>query len=199
MKAIFCLGNIGARYAATPHNAGFMAGEKLLVLAKARFKRSILLKSEIGEFKTSRARVIVARPTTYMNLSGQAIRAVMRRFKVAKEDILVLHDDIELALGSFKFSGHCKKAFHNGIDSVIEALHADDFARVRIGIGPKPKTIALKEYVLRALSEEQYRALEETAHAVAEACMVWARDGFTKAVNVFNRRDTHSISRKGGV
>ncbi len=189
MKAIVCLGNIGAQYVRTPHNAGFLVGEKIAARKAIVFKQSRPLNAEIGMFTSRGSEVCVARPHTYMNLSGNAVEKIIKKFSVTLDGLLVVHDDVELALGIFKLSDHCRRAFHNGIDSIIERLHTDGFARMRVGVGPKPKTVSLKNFVLTPLDNDDYASLEDTTHKAAEACIVWARDGFTKAVNVYNRKD----------
>ncbi|MDR3153384.1 MAG: aminoacyl-tRNA hydrolase [Deltaproteobacteria bacterium] len=203
-KLIMGLGNPGPAYADNRHNVGFMA---LDLFARegldgagppANFKSSLIV---TGAGRSGR--VILAWPQTYMNLSGHAARELVSFYKIsAAEDLLVVHDEMDLPCGRVKATRGGGSAGHNGIDSVKEAVPAD-FARLRIGIGRPPKDLwgaspGSRDYVLSPFEPEENPLVEEALKAARELMAVWLKDGLSAAQRLGNRRPPKPKAKKGG-
>ncbi len=187
MKLIVGLGNPGREYDLTPHNLGFMAVERLAETCGARFSRhearSISASTEIeGE------RVVLAKPQTFMNLSGQAVSGLLRRRNASTEDVIVLMDDVDLPLGALRIRRRGSAGGHNGLKSIIEALGTGEFVRVRIGAGPDRVIEDLVAYVLAPFRKKDMKVVAEVVDQAAEAVRIILKEGPEKAMNLFNRR-----------
>jgi len=163
MYAIIGLGNPGEKYAHTRHNAGFLAADFLASAwgfpafsEESRF-RAFVSAGLVGETKT-----IVAKPQTFMNLSGESVRALAEYFKISSENILLLHDDKDFALGELRLARGSSSAGHRGVKSVFDHFGTQDIARIRIGIGVPPENIPTDAYVLSRFSPEERETLEDT-------------------------------------
>jgi len=158
------LGNPGKKYERTPHNAGFMALEQFVQRhdATAQLSENKKLSAQIASVFFSGRKVICAKPTTFMNVSGKAVRALMDYYKIPLEDVLILHDEADISLGTIKHAFDRGAAGHNGIKSIIQHVGTKAFARIRIGIGQiaEPK-IPLENYVLSSLNADQMAALQQ--------------------------------------
>lgn len=186
MKLIIGLGNPGAEYEGTRHNAGFMAVDALAGDLDAVWTRDDKRRADIAKIKAGSAVCLLAKPVTFMNLSGEAARTLAAFYKTKPRDMLIVHDDADLPTGSMRFKAEGSAAGHKGVGSVHEALGATDIARLRIGIGRPKKTskISLKDYVLGKLSpKESPKALD-----MASALRDWIEGGTEKAANKWNRR-----------
>lgn len=169
------LGNIGEKYAANRHNIGFQAIEhfaKKFDFSKWSDKHS--LHSLISENVLENNKIILIKPTTYMNNSGEAVQAVQKYYKINNLQTLVVHDDIDIDFGQIRLRAGGKAAGHNGIKSVITSC-GEDFGRVRIGIGPKkPTSIPSEDFVLKNFSKmealEMNSLLQETTAILSEYC-----------------------------
>lgn len=191
MHLIIGLGNPGPQYAQNRHNAGFMAltqlAEKLSQASAGRFKSSLALKTSLGGCP-----VVLAWPQTYMNLSGEAVLELASFYKISKENILVLHDEMDLPPGRIKLVTGGGTAGHNGLNSIVTHL-GQNFTRIKIGIGRPPKEIFTQpqghaDYVLNDFLELERPLLEESFKMAVEASETWVTGGLTKAQNKINRR-----------
>ena len=181
MKLIVGLGNIGEKYCFTRHNAGFMVLDKLAVDKGFSFREESKLKcflAKIGD-------IIYIKPTTFMNLSGEAVRAVMDYYKIDVKDLLILYDDIALDLGRMRFRANGSDGGHNGIKSIIKHVGTKEFDRLKIGIGPQPN-IPSENYVLQNFPKEQLEELKEVLKRADEAIEFYLENGIQKAQNKFN-------------
>ena len=180
------LGNPGAEYAATRHNAGWMAVDAL----SARLGRFSGWTREAGisrgRGRAGRNTVVVAKPERYMNRSGDAFRTLLAEGWTAGE-ILVVCDEIYLPLGSLRIRGQGGTAGHQGMESIAQSAGTDAFPRLRIGVGPAPTSDRLKEYVLEPFLEEEQAVLPRVIEAAAQAAYDAAADGLTQAMNRWNR------------
>ena len=138
MKLIAGLGNIGPKYTFTRHNAGFMLVDSIAINAGLDFKENSRLKCLMTKFNSNGEEYMLIKPTTFMNLSGEAVRAVSDYYKIGVNDILVVFDDLSLELGKIRFRQNGSDGGHNGIKSVIQHMGTKDIARLKIGIGPQP-------------------------------------------------------------
>lgn len=136
MKIIIGLGNPGKEYENTRHNLGFLFVDKLQKeLSLSDFAENKKFDSEIAEGNYAGAKIILAKPQTFMNLSGEAVRKILDFYKLTPDDLIVLHDDIDLPAGKFKIATDSSSAGHNGVQNIIDQLGTQNFKRVRIGIG----------------------------------------------------------------
>ncbi len=166
MKLLIGLGNPGGKYAQTRHNVGFMAldrlGQTLAIAFKEELCFSLVVRgtAECGD-------VMLAKPQTFMNLSGTAVAALMKKFSVKLEDIVVMHDDIDVPLGKVREKVGGGSAGHNGISSIAEKLGTPEFRRIRIGVGRPPEWMEAADYVLSPFEENE---LSVMARAIDDAC-----------------------------
>ena len=181
MKLIVGLGNIGEKYCFTRHNAGFMVLDKWGLEEGFTFKEEKKLKAFIARH----ADLIFVKPATYMNLSGEAVRAVMDYYKINVKDILIIYDDIALDLGKIRFRANGSDGGHNGIKSVIQHLGTKDFDRLKVGIGPQPN-IPSENFVLQNFSKEQMQDLKDVLKISIEAVRFYLDNDIQKAQNKFN-------------
>ena len=187
MILIAGLGNPGKEYENTRHNAGFLVldtlAQKLGADLSERKHRALCGKAVIGGQK-----VILLKPQTYMNSSGESIRAAADYYKVPPEDILVVYDDISLAPGQLRIRAKGSAGGHNGIKSIIAHLGTQEFPRVKVGIGEKPPRMDLADYVLGHFSSGEKKIMGEAAKEAADAICEIVNVGIEQAMNDHNRR-----------
>ena len=160
MKLIVGLGNFEPKYFFTRHNAGFMLVDYFVKLNNQSFKEEKKLKSAIAKFKIDNEDVVVIKPLTYMNLSGEAVLAVMNFYKIDAKDVFVIYDDISLDLGRVRFRNSGSDGGHNGIKSIIKLVGTNVFDRLKVGIGPQPN-IPSEAYVLQNFSAEELENIKD--------------------------------------
>jgi PTH1 family peptidyl-tRNA hydrolase len=189
MKIIAGLGNPGAGYDRTRHNAGFMAVDRLLARVapaqhgKARFQSLTWETALPGAGKC-----LLMKPVTYMNLSGRAVSEALRFYKAdPAEDLLVLVDDVALPVGSIRIRASGGAGGHNGLSDIQRHCGGEGYARLRIGVDP-PGRIPQVDYVLGKFSPEQWDALQPALERAADATVKWAGEGVLAAMNEFNTR-----------
>lgn len=185
MKLIAGLGNIGEKYLFTRHNAGFMVLDKIAYDRGLDFKEEKKLKSLITKCCLNDKDVMLIKPTTFMNLSGEALIAVMNYYKIDIKDILVIYDDLSLDLGKLRFRANGSDGGHNGIKSIIKHLGTKDFARLKFGIGPQPP-IPAEAFVLQNFSKEQLIDLKNSIKRAVEAVEFYFENDIYKAQNQYN-------------
>ena len=187
VKIIFGLGNFGRDYAGTRHNMGFDTVTRLsdtlgIRLDTKRFKGLCGFGYIGGE------KVILVQPQTYMNLSGECVRAVLDFFKATNEDIIVIYDDVSLEPGQLRLRKKGSAGGHNGIKSVIAHLGTDVFDRIKIGIGAKPEGWDLADYVLGRVPKDEEPLVREAIAEAAKACETIVTDGMDRAMNLYNKK-----------
>lgn len=185
MKIIVGLGNPGIQYRHTRHNAGF---ECIDVLADAHgiAMGSTEQKGIVGKGRIGGVPVLLVKPLTYMNLSGECVGALARFYKVAAEDVIVIYDDIDLAPGKLRVRAKGSAGGHNGMKSLIAHLGGQNFPRVRIGVGAKPEGWDLADHVLSHFTAEELPVMEEGTKRAAAAVEAIVSDGVEAAMNRFN-------------
>ncbi|MBO4289547.1 MAG: aminoacyl-tRNA hydrolase [Lachnospiraceae bacterium] len=186
MKLIVGLGNPSDRYAHTRHNLGFDAVDKLAELLGCRVNKREK-KALTGSVLYRGEKVLLAKPQTYMNLSGESVRPLMDYYHVAPEDLFVLVDDVNLDIGMLRIRRGGSDGGHNGLKSITEHLGTKDYARLRIGAGAPPAG-GLVDFVLSGFSKEDRAVIDETIEDAAEACLVFISQGVDVAMNRFNRK-----------
>ena len=188
MKLVIGLGNPGADYRDTRHNLGFMVLDELARQRGVKFKRRSRSNSLKSEFNFKGQPVILAKPQTYMNLSGGAAARLIHLYGLRFQDILIVCDDIRLELGSIRLREKGSAGGHNGLASIIEALRSDGFARLRVGVSCSGARGDLSRYVLAAFPVEERPLLREAISRAIEAVESWIGEGIEKAMSRFNRR-----------
>ncbi len=180
---IIGLGNPGEKYSETRHNSGWMVlddlARKLAPVYESEKWRGILAeKGEIGLFK----------PLTYMNESGKAVKKLLRAHRGAEPDILVVSDDLALDLGYIRIRPSGSSGGHNGLQSVIDHLGSDGFARLRVGIGPRPDAVPARAFVLGRFCRREEQVLRGVITAASDAVLYWMEHGAEDAMDRFNGR-----------
>jgi PTH1 family peptidyl-tRNA hydrolase len=195
MKLIIGLGNPGSEYERTRHNVGFRVVDKLAAKHgwkwNERRSRAILASGTIGSEK-----VVLVKPLTFMNLSGQTVGELVRWYKVPPEDLLVVHDELDLPVGKIRLRARGSAAGHNGLKDIIAHLHTDQFPRLRVGIGhPRSSRIQGRDHVLSAPSGDERILLETGEDRAVEAVEMAITEGLDKTMNVVNT-DPEEAARK---
>lgn len=185
MKLIVGLGNPGRRYRGTRHNAGREVLARLAERAGIRIDEDEGF-AEVGRGTIGTTRVLLARPVTYMNVSGEAVRDLRRRHRLRPEDILVIVDDIDLPLGRLRLRPGGSAGGHNGLQSVIEALGTTAFPRLRVGIGRPPAGVDPADFVLTRFTPDEAPAVQASIERAAEAAEMVVTEGLPAAMNRFN-------------
>jgi len=185
MKLIVGLGNPGRAYAASRHNVGFMC---LSHFARAHGIALIQkqARSRIGRGEVAGAAVILARPRTYMNLSGEAVSLLVRRFGVPPADLLVIHDDLDLPLGKLRIRQRGGSGGHKGVQSIITSLGSEDFPRIRVGIGHPEDGDDTVSYVLASFTPAERQVIKEVIPQVSAAVHCLLTEGTAAAMNRYN-------------
>lgn len=186
MKLIVGLGNPGPRYAATRHNAGWRVLEALAARAGTGAWRE-KFEALLAEARRGSEKVVLARPLTFMNLSGQAVRELVDFWKVEQPDLLVVVDDFALDLGRIRLRPEGSAGGHNGLLSIAAHLGHEQFARLRVGIGPMPKGVDQAAFVLSEFTASERPLIEEAVGHAADAAECWINNGLQEAMNRFNR------------
>lgn len=185
MKLIAGLGNIGNNYAFTRHNAGFMVVDKMALDNNVSFKEVSKLRAFVASIKTPNEDYILIKPTTYMNLSGEAIQLVMNYYKISIADLLVVYDDLSLELGKIRYRANGSDGGHNGIKSIIKNLNTKDFARLKIGIGPQPN-IPSEAFVLQKFTDDELKSLKPVLDKSIDSIEYYFKNGIAKTQNIYN-------------
>jgi len=187
MKMIVGLGNPGYEYHLTPHNLGFMAVDSLAEewgVELTHYEAQALTASA----RVDARKVLLAKPQTYMNLSGMAVARLVAKYGLEVGDLIVLVDDVDLPLGSLRIRPRGSAGGHKGLKSLIGALESGDFVRVRMGVSPPPPIADRVSYVLGRFREADLETVTEMLRQACEAVQVILREGSQKAMNRFNRR-----------
>lgn len=187
MKLIAGLGNPGRRYAESRHNVGYMVVDELARRTGLETDRlENRFEAFVADGPVAGQRTLLVKPVTYMNLSGRAVAAVMRFYKIAIEDVLVIYDELDLPLGKLRVRESGSAGGHKGMADVLR--HVGDPARIRVGIG-KVNPAATVDYVLSKFFPEERETAELMLKLAADAAECWLRSGTQTAMNEFNRRD----------
>ena len=185
MKLITGLGNIGDKYCFTRHNAGFMLVDKIALDNNLSFKTESKLKCMLTKMRYKDDDILLAKPTTFMNLSGEAVSAIINYYKINIKNIIIVYDDIALDLGRIRLRANGSDGGHNGIKSIIKHLGTKDFNRLKIGIGPQPP-VPSENYVLQNFPKEHLELLKDTLKRSEDAIFFLLENGMEKAQNKFN-------------
>jgi len=189
VKLIVGLGNPGIEYQFTPHNLGFLAIDriagKLGIEVRNRQCRALTARSLISDHM-----VLLAKPETFMNLSGLAVRELLKEYEAdPATDLIVIQDELDFPLGTLRIHTRRSSAGHNGIESIIGALNTQDFLRIRVGVAPERKVEDGAAYLLAPMKKKELAVVDEMLDRTEEAVKVILKDGPDAAMNRFNRKD----------
>ena len=192
MFLIVGLGNPGLSYKRTRHNAGFQAldvlADRLGVRVKTKGFSALYGEGHIGS-----ERVLLIKPQTYMNLSGEAVQQLLHFYKLEPERLIVLYDDIDLPLGSMRIRANGSAGSHNGMRSIIACIHSENFARIRIGVG-KDESLLLRDYVLKRPGKEEQKTLDEVFVHAADAVEMIVSGRIGDAQTKYNKKHEQNRS-----
>lgn len=184
MWLIVGLGNPGRRYSRTRHNVGFMVTEEVAHRDKIDLKD----KKEgyrIGRGLIGGYNILLVEPLLYMNMSGPVIKNILRKFNIQPENLIVVHDDIDMEIGKLKIKRTGSSGGHKGVESIIQSIGSRDFIRLKIGIG-REEGISAEDYVLRRFRRHEITLIKDTIHKAADAICSIVSEGVDKAMNRFN-------------
>ncbi|HEX4543713.1 MAG TPA: aminoacyl-tRNA hydrolase [Candidatus Acidoferrum sp.] len=187
MRLIVGLGNPDPEYQWTPHNLGFMAVDELANRSGIRVERPEG-KALMGRGKIAGEEVLLAKPQTYMNLSGISVRELLEKYELDLDDLLVLWDEVQLPLGTIRIHPDGSAGSHNGAKSVISTVGTQEFARVRLGCGPDHPLSSRKEHVLRPMRKAELEVAAEMIGDASDAVEMILLKGINAAMNKYNRR-----------
>ena len=179
------LGNSGTKYENTRHNAGFIAADCLADKLDVRIDR-IKYKSLVTTCTISDKKVLLMKPSTYMNNSGLAVVEAMNFYKIKPENVIVIYDDISLDVGKIRIRRKGSDGGHNGIKNIIYLSGSDLFPRIKIGVGHKPEKWDLADWVLSRFSEDELKTLSETIDKACDAVSLMIGGQIDKAMNLYN-------------
>lgn len=186
MHIIIGLGNPTREYQATRHNVGFDAITRISddYRIPLDFKKH---KAICGKGYIEGEKVILAQPQTYMNLSGESVRELVDFYKAAPEEIIIIYDDISLAVGQLRLRSKGSAGGHNGIKSIISHLGTQEFPRIKVGVGDKPKGWDLADYVLSRFHNDEQPIIREALKNTSDAVRAILKDGMESAMNIYNK------------
>ena len=187
MRVIVGLGNPGTQYDWTPHNIGFLAIDAIAERAGIRVTRPES-KSHVGLGKLAGQDVVLAKPQTFMNLSGGAVRMLLERYECGPEDLIVLSDEAMLPWGMLRIRERGSAGGHNGLNSIIGSLGTNEFTRIRLGVQPEHPLGDMADYVLGVMRKPEREIAAQMAVETAEAVEMILTDGVGKAMTRFNKR-----------
>src|SRR3974390_2977847 len=187
MRLIVGLGNPGPEYQWTPHNLGFLAVDEIANRASIRVERPEG-QALVGRGKIAGEEVVLAKPHTYMNLSGNSVKALMGKYELEPESLLVLFDERDLPWGMIRIGERGSPGTHNGAKSVTAAVGTLEFPRLRLGCGPDHPVGDLAEYVLRPMKKATLEVAAEMVATAGDAVELMLKEGIAAAMNKFNRR-----------
>jgi PTH1 family peptidyl-tRNA hydrolase len=190
VKLIVGLGNPGIEYQFTPHSVGFLAVDRIAsergVEIRNRQCRALTGRMQVGDEP-----VLLAKPETYMNLSGVSVRDLVAEYEVRPEaDLIVIHDELDFPLGTLRIHTRRSSAGHNGIESIIGALGTQDFLRIRIGVAPERKVEDGERYLLSPFRKAELAVVDGMLDLAADAARAILTEGAAAAMNRFNRKES---------
>ena len=188
MRLIVGLGNPGPEYQWTPHNLGFLAVDELANRGGIRIERPEA-KALVGLGKLAGEDVILAKPQTFMNLSGISVRELIEKYELGPQDLLAMWDEVQLPWGAIRIHAEGSAGSHNGAGSLISSLGQPKFARLRLGCGPDHPLSGRKEYVLRPMKKSELEVAAEMIADAGDAVELMLTKGIEAAMNKYNRRE----------
>ena len=187
MYYIVGLGNPGLKYENTRHNAGFITIDYLARKYDIDV-RKIKFKSLIGQGVISGQKIMLVKPQTYMNNSGEALREIFNYFDFDHDKLIVIYDDIDIDFGSIRIRKKGSAGTHNGMKSIIYNLKFDDFPRIKVSVGKTPEYMDLANFVLSGFSKEEAKIIEDEVILAGDAIKMIIEEGIEKAMSIYNSK-----------
>ncbi|MFN0150575.1 MAG: aminoacyl-tRNA hydrolase [bacterium] len=191
------LGNPGRRYARTRHNVGFRVADALVTSTRAAAAAGGTARFLYDAWRSENPPVVIAKPQTFMNASGNAVRALLDEWGVGAASVLVVADDVNLPLGRVRVRGGGSGGGHNGLRSIIDQLGTVEFPRLRLGVGPRPPEVVLSDFVLGDFAADEEESAEALVARGALAAIAFAERGLEAAMREFNASESE-IENEGG-
>ena len=188
MHIVIGLGNPGSKYKGTRHNIGFETIDKLCFDHNIKMKNQQRFRALIGEGRIAGKPVILVQPMTYMNLSGEAVRKIMHFYKLTPLEMIVLYDDVNLPVGDIRVRERGSAAGQKGMINIIAQLKTDEFPRIRIGVGEKPPSWTLSDYVLSRFLKEEWDDMIQGVTKAGDAAQLILKEGTISAMNKYNKK-----------
>jgi len=179
------LGNPGSKYERTRHNAGFKVIDELSLRHNIALKK-LKFKALYGDGTIKGTKVVLAKPQTFMNLSGECVREIAEWYKISKDKLIIIYDDIDIEFGKIRIRQKGSAGTHNGMKSVLYHLKTEEFPRIRVGIGKPPPDWELYDYVLGSFSQSEAKIMESSVKEAADSIEEIILDGIELAMNKFN-------------
>ena len=192
MRLIIGLGNPGDKYQHTRHNVGFEMINKLAYDFNIPMKMNKRFRAVVGEGRIANKPIMLVQPQTYMNLSGESVQSIMHFYKLTPADIIVVYDDVALPVGDIRVRERGSHAGQKGMANIIHQLNTDEFARVRIGVGDKPPTWSLSDYVLSRFLKEEWEDMIRGITLAGDAVEMILASGTSQAMNKYNKKTVGS-------
>jgi PTH1 family peptidyl-tRNA hydrolase len=186
VKLVVGLGNPGRKYERTRHNIGFLIVDRIAT-EKAVVVKKQFCDALVGEWSNNGERILLAKPQTYMNRSGESVRELLQEFRASAKDLVIVYDDLDLPFGRIRIRPGGSAAGHRGVLSVMENLQGAPFHRVRVGIGRPPEGMEAADYVLETFSPHEVAELGDVISRASEAVICLLQDGVQRAMERFNR------------
>ena len=175
MKLIFGLGNCETKFDDTPHNSGFMVVNNLAQQFNVEFKKK-KLSGLVAETNFCGQKILLIKPQTYMNNSGECVFKFVKKFKVDLKDVVIIYDDIDLPLGSIRYRENGSAGTHNGMRNVVDNLGTTDIKRIRVGVGKPPENVDLADFVLTKFKDETLKNLQKGVILAAEKAVEFLKE-----------------------
>jgi len=185
VKLIVGLGNPGDEYKKTRHNIGFMVLDSLTDCWRID-KEKKQCKSLLGQGNIEGQKIMIAKPQTYMNNSGEAVLEILNYYKNAFDDFIIIHDDLDMDCGRIRFKRGGGSGGHNGLKSITKMLNSDDYSRLKIGIGRPPKPMKTEDYVLGNFSKEEREYIPDIVNAALNGLKMWCSNNIDDVMNEYN-------------
>jgi len=198
MRLIVGLGNPGPEYQWTPHNLGFLAVDELANRGGIRVERPEA-KALVGLGKLAGEEIILAKPQTFMNLSGISVRELLEKYELGPQDVLAMWDEVQLPWGAIRIHAEGSAGSHNGAGSLISSLGTPAIARLRLGCGPDHPLSSRKEYVLRPMKKSELKVAAEMIADAGDAVELMLTKGIESAMGKYNRRERQQDDEAAGI
>jgi len=192
LKLIVGLGNVGKEYVFTRHNVGFMVLDKIAERYSLRFKKSNIFKAYLVKSDLFKEKIMLVKPSTFMNNSGACVKKIVTHWKINVEEILIVYDDVDLPLGRIRFRIKGRSAGHKGMESVIQHLGSERIKRLKIGIGRPHNRKDITDYVLSSFSEEEKDTIEDVLERAVLCCGEWINKGRILCSNIAKKANIAS-------
>lgn len=185
MKLIVGLGNPGPHYELTRHNVGFMVIDLVADMLNTDFKLS-KQRALVAESRLDGEKILLVKPQTFMNLSGEAVFALLNWYKLSPQDVIVVYDDLDLAVGRLRIRDRGSAGGQKGMSNIISLLGTEEIIRIRVGIGRPPVGWNTADYVLSTFSDDEWKILQELLPKAGEAALLLAKGRLNEAMNKYN-------------